>query len=118
MATGERPELAAELRAYKRELELGQAVTTQTKTRLVLRRVTPQARSRGIDYENELNETQLKAVKTTTGPLLIVAGAGTGKTRTLVYRVAHLVETGVRPESVLLLTFTRPPFARQIRLGL
>ena len=44
---------------------------------------------------------------TTEGPLLIVAGAGTGKTRTLVYRVARLVETGVRPESVLLLTFTR-----------
>src|SRR5215207_6915352 len=44
---------------------------------------------------------------TTEGPLLLVAGAGTGKTRTLVYRVARLVETGVRPESVLLLTFTR-----------
>jgi DNA helicase-2/ATP-dependent DNA helicase PcrA len=100
-------ELAAELRAFKRELELGQAVTTQTKTRLVLKRVTPQARSRGIDYEKELNETQLKAVTTTEGPLLIVAGAGTGKTRTLVYRVARLVETGVPPESVLLLTFTR-----------
>src|SRR5260370_7764027 len=44
---------------------------------------------------------------TTEGPLLIVAGAGTGKTRTLVYRVARLVETGAPPESVLLLTFTR-----------
>ena len=44
---------------------------------------------------------------TTEGPLLIVAGAGTGKTRTLVYRVARLVEIGARPESVLLLTFTR-----------
>src|SRR5919206_70454 len=64
-------------------------------------------RERGIDYEKELNEAQFKAVTTTDGPLLIVAGAGTGKTRTLVYRVARLVETGVRPESVLLLTFTR-----------
>jgi DNA helicase-2/ATP-dependent DNA helicase PcrA len=100
-------ELAAELRTFKRELELGQMVTTQTKTRLVLKRVTPQARARGIDYEKELNEMQLKAVTTTAGPLLIVAGAGTGKTRTLVYRVARLVETGAPPESVLLLTFTR-----------
>ncbi|HEX8922519.1 MAG TPA: UvrD-helicase domain-containing protein, partial [Pyrinomonadaceae bacterium] len=100
-------ELVAELRAFKRELELGQAVTTQIKTRLVLKRVTPQAHPRGIDYEKELNESQFKAVTTTEGPLLIVAGAGTGKTRTLVYRVARLVEMGARPEAVLLLTFTR-----------
>jgi DNA helicase II / ATP-dependent DNA helicase PcrA len=100
-------EFAAELRAFKRALEQGQAVTTQIKTKLVLKRVTPQPHARGIDYEKELNETQFQAVTTTTGPLLIVAGAGTGKTRTLVYRVARLVETGVRPESVLLLTFTR-----------
>ncbi len=100
-------ELAAELKSFKRGLELGQALPTQTKTRLVLKRITPQPRARGIDYEKELNETQLKAVTTTEGPLLIVAGAGTGKTRTLVYRVARLVESGVRPESVLLLTFTR-----------
>ncbi|HET9531189.1 MAG TPA: ATP-dependent helicase, partial [Blastocatellia bacterium] len=59
------------------------------------------------DYERELNESQYRAVTTIEGPLLIVAGAGTGKTRTLVYRVARLIETGIRPESVLLLTFTR-----------
>ena len=53
------------------------------------------------------NEAQLKAVTTTEGPLLIVAGAGTGKTRTLVYRVARLVERGIAPERILLLTFTR-----------
>jgi DNA helicase II / ATP-dependent DNA helicase PcrA len=100
-------EFVAEIRAFKRDLELGQDVPTQTKTRLVLKRVTIAPRARGIDYERELNETQFKAVTTTTGPLLIVAGAGTGKTRTLVYRVAHLVEKGARPESVLLLTFTR-----------
>jgi DNA helicase-2/ATP-dependent DNA helicase PcrA len=63
--------------------------------------------TRGVDYERELNEAQFKAVTTTEGPLLIVAGAGTGKTRTLVYRVARLVEIGVKPESILLLTFTR-----------
>jgi DNA helicase-2/ATP-dependent DNA helicase PcrA len=100
-------ELAAELKKLKRDLELGQAAPTQVKTRLVLKRLTAAPRPRGIDYEKELNESQLKAVTTTEGPLLIVAGAGTGKTRTLVYRVARLVESGVRPESVLLLTFTR-----------
>jgi len=103
-------ELASELKAFKRALETGQAATTQTrvKTRLVLRRVASLPRARGIDYEKELNEAQLKAVTTTEGPLLVVAGAGTGKTRTLVYRVARLIETGARPESVLLLTFTSP----------
>jgi len=100
-------DFAAELKAFKRNLELGQAAPTQTRTKLVLKRVTLAPRARGIDYEKELNETQFRAVTTTEGPLLIVAGAGTGKTRTLVYRVARLVESGVRPESVLLLTFTR-----------
>ena len=101
-------ELSAELKALKRAVELGQAATTQTaKPRLVLKRVAALPRSHGIDYEKELNEAQFRAVTTTEGPLLVVAGAGTGKTRTLVYRVARLVETGARPESVLLLTFTR-----------
>ena len=61
----------------------------------------------GINYEDVLNPEQLNAVMTLDGPLLVIAGAGSGKTRTLVYRVAHLVETGVRPENILLLTFTR-----------
>ena len=64
-------------------------------------------KARAIDYDADLNEAQRKAVMTTEGPLLIVAGAGTGKTRTLVYRVARLVEIGAKPESILLLTFTR-----------
>jgi DNA helicase-2/ATP-dependent DNA helicase PcrA len=101
-------ELTAELRALKRDLELGKAVPIgAVRTKLVLKRVSVADRSRQIDYEAELNEAQLKAVTTTDGPLLIVAGAGTGKTRTLVYRVARLVEIGAKPESVLLLTFTR-----------
>ena len=50
---------------------------------------------------------QLEAVMTLQGPLLVIAGAGSGKTRTLTYRVARLVETGVDPEAILLLTFTR-----------
>ena len=55
----------------------------------------------------ELNPEQAAAATFGDGPLLIIAGAGTGKTRTLVYRVAHLIEQGVAPERILLLTFTR-----------
>jgi len=67
--------------------------------------VSPQSTIR--DFSAELNPDQLAAATHGDGPLLIVAGAGSGKTRTLVYRVAHLVDRGVRPERILLLTFTR-----------
>ena len=60
-----------------------------------------------IPYEKLLNPAQFTAVTTTSGPLLVIAGAGSGKTRTLTYRVARLVEAGVEPGSILLLTFTR-----------
>jgi len=63
--------------------------------------------SNKIDYQKVLNSAQLEAVMALDGPVLVIAGAGSGKTRTLVYRVARLVETGVRPENILLLTFTR-----------
>src|SRR3989475_4126876 len=60
-----------------------------------------------LDYEAELNPGQLAAVKAVDGPILVIAGAGSGKTRTLVYRVARLIESGIPPEAILLLTFTR-----------
>ncbi|HUT42722.1 MAG TPA: ATP-dependent helicase, partial [Desulfobacterales bacterium] len=60
-----------------------------------------------ILYKKELNPSQLEAVNFTQGPLLVIAGAGSGKTRTLTYRVARLVEEGISPDSILLLTFTR-----------
>lgn len=60
-----------------------------------------------LDYEEALNPAQREAVFTLNGPLLVIAGAGSGKTRTLVYRVARLVEQGVDPQTILLLTFTR-----------
>ncbi len=56
---------------------------------------------------DELNSEQRKAVTHGDGPLLIVAGAGSGKTRTLAYRVAYLIANGVDPERIMLLTFTR-----------
>ncbi|MCK9279623.1 MAG: ATP-dependent helicase [Melioribacteraceae bacterium] len=60
-----------------------------------------------IDYENSLNPAQYEAVSALEGVFLVIAGAGSGKTRTLVYRVARLVELGFDPKSILLLTFTR-----------
>ncbi len=63
--------------------------------------------NRRIIYKKELNPSQLEAVNFNQGPLLVIAGAGSGKTRTLTYRVARLVDEGVPPGSILLLTFTR-----------
>jgi len=59
-----------------------------------------------IDFRQELNAEQLKVVMEPGGPLLVIAGAGSGKTRTLTYRVARLLATGTRPEEILLATFT------------
>lgn len=62
--------------------------------------------SRRIDYHGELNQEQLDVVLHGDGACLVLAGAGSGKTRTLTYRVAYLLEQGVDPSSILLLTFT------------
>lgn len=59
-----------------------------------------------VDYEKELNPQQLKVVREEGGYLLVLAGAGSGKTRTLTYRVAHLMERAIAPENILLATFT------------
>ena len=66
----------------------------------------PQPTGPRIDFAAELNPQQLEAVTASPGPALVIAGAGSGKTRTLTYRVAYLIENGIQPQHILLLTFT------------
>ncbi|HZP44303.1 MAG TPA: ATP-dependent helicase [Candidatus Binataceae bacterium] len=68
-----------------------------------------------IRYAEVLNAQQFAAVTHREGPLLVVAGAGSGKTRTLIYRVARLIESGVPPGAILLLTFTRRAAQEMLR---
>ncbi len=75
----------------------------------------PAKKTFSIPYEKALNPSQYEAVTTLQGPLLVIAGAGSGKTRTLTYRVARLVEEGVPPPAILLLTFTRKAAQQMLR---
>jgi len=60
----------------------------------------------GVDFKTDLNEEQLEIVNNIQGPMLVIAGAGSGKTRTIVYSVAKLLVSGVKPSEIMLVTFT------------
>jgi len=75
----------------------------------------PEEKAFHIPYKEALNPAQFEAVTTVQGTLLVIAGAGSGKTRTLTYRVARLVEEGVQPSAILLLTFTRKAAQEMLR---
>ncbi len=79
---------------------------TDTNTELLEQRLSKNLGLQ-VDYASELNPNQLLAATTIDGKVLVIAGAGSGKTKTLTYRTSYLLENGVAPKQILLLTFTR-----------
>ena len=80
----------------------------------VLKKKEPLKTDYKVNYENDLNPAQLSAVVAKKGTILVIAGAGSGKTKTLTYRVARLIEDGTQPENILLLTFTKKAAAEML----
>ncbi len=99
------PEVTDEL---QKKIDRLQKITTSIEKNLIKTVEKDTAgREFKIDYRHHLNDIQHLVATTINGPLLVIAGAGSGKTRTIVYRVAYLLENGIPPEKILLLTFTR-----------
>src|SRR5690349_24948950 len=74
--------------------------------RYTLKTPAKPAKTYRVKYDEELNSEQLEVVMASEGPMLVIAGAGSGKTRALTYRVSRLIEDGTDPSDILLLTFT------------
>ena len=88
--------------------------STVIRKKFVLKKRTNVKKDYKVDYENELNQKQLEAVIAKEGAYLVIAGAGSGKTKTLTYRTARLIEDGINPENILLLTFTKKASAEML----
>jgi DNA helicase-2/ATP-dependent DNA helicase PcrA len=83
------------------------AESIEKRTAVIPERILDDVSKLKVNYIQSLNTAQLSAVLVTEKPLLVIAGAGSGKTRVIVHRVSYLIEKGVDPQSILLLTFTR-----------
>ncbi len=92
----------------------GPEYTRPVERKYVLKKSVP-ARNYRVDYGRELNDEQREVVLAGGGPLLVIAGAGSGKTRTLVYRVSRLIEDGTDPSRIVLLTFTNRASREMLR---
>lgn len=97
-------DLSGELSAHFKELKI---ITESIESRLVNLQEPCNSEKYKINYAGELNLQQLAAVCTVKDPLLVIAGAGSGKTRVITYKVSYLIEQGYEPSQLLLLTFTR-----------
>lgn len=82
-------------------------ITTSIKNRVISVNEDYEDKNFKLDYQKALNSAQFTAATTINGTILVIAGAGSGKTRTIIYRVAYLIENEINPTNILLLTFTR-----------
>lgn len=106
LTTGDFPEIEITSHADQKIRELNEIVKAIESRPSVQREIVLKPDYK-INYRNELNHAQLDAVTTINGPVLVIAGAGSGKTRVIVHRVAFMLENGIDPNEILLLTFTR-----------